>query len=163
MASDITIAHASQTLTFTGQPSDTETVVIGSKTYTFQATLTDSDGNVHIGSDTAGTISNLAAAIALNDDGESATSAGTDYAASMTRHPSVSVESFDATTLVVAAPGEGANEISSTETSTAASWGAATLAGGQGNIGEFIEGVLELNQVNAEVQFELKKLTVADD
>lgn len=163
MAVDHTLAQAVQTLTATGNLSDTDTVTIGSKTYTFQATLTDSDGNVHVGSDAEGSLKNLLAAINLSDEGESATSAGTDYAASMTKHPSVVGYSSDATTVVVKAPGAAANSIATTESSTSVSWGAATMASGDGNISDFIDSVLALNQVNSEVQFELKRLTVDDD
>ena len=46
-------------LTFTGQPADTNTVVLGAKTYTFQTTLTDVDGNVLIGPSAAISIDNL--------------------------------------------------------------------------------------------------------
>lgn len=163
MANDVTVAQASQTLTASGNPSDTDSITIGSKTYTFQATLTDSDGNVHIGSDAESTLANLFAAINLSDDGESATGAGNDYAASMTRHPSVTAYSKDATTVVVKAPGAGANQIATTDSSTALSWGAATMANGDGNLHEFIESVLDLNQINSEVQLELKRLTADDD
>ena len=44
---------------------DRETVLIGEKTYTFQGTLTDVDGNVVIGADAAATLTNLIAAITL--------------------------------------------------------------------------------------------------
>ena len=41
--------HATQTLTITGQPSDTQTVTLDTNVYTFQTTLTNVDGNVQIG------------------------------------------------------------------------------------------------------------------
>jgi hypothetical protein len=51
-------------LTFTGQPSDTETITINGKVYTFQTTLTNVDGHVLISAVNAeGTIDNLVAAI----------------------------------------------------------------------------------------------------
>jgi hypothetical protein len=51
-------------LTFTGQPSDTETITINGKVYTFQTTLTQVDGHVLISAVNAeGTIDNLVAAI----------------------------------------------------------------------------------------------------
>ena len=56
------------------------TVVIGSKTYTFQATLTDVDGNVHVGATDQDSINNLIAAINLDGTGE----IGVDFAAAMT-------------------------------------------------------------------------------
>lgn len=147
-------------LTFTDQPGDTETVVIGGKTYTFQATLTDSDGNVHIGADLAGSISNLVAAIQLDDSGESATGAGTDYAASMTRHPSVRVVDSDGTTLTVGSPGGAV--IDTTETLTNASWGAASFAG-TGSVAYWAERVLASVQLNSQALTLLRQLTVATD
>jgi hypothetical protein len=66
------------TLTFTAAPTDTETITIASKVYTFQAVLTDVDGNVFIGVDAEACLDNLIDAINLGP------TAGTDYAASMT-------------------------------------------------------------------------------
>ena len=71
-------AKARGFLDLTGLPLDTETTVIGSKTYTWQDTLTDVDGNVHIGATASDCIDNLIAAIILGSG------SGTDYAASMT-------------------------------------------------------------------------------
>lgn len=157
MAIDVSIAHATGTLTLSGQPLNTETVVIGGKTYTFQTTLTDVDGNVLIGATVAASIANLAAAIELGSG------AGTTYAASMTRNPAVEVYSNDATTLVVKAPGGVGNVVATTESLTNGSWGGGTLAGGSGNLIYFVKRLLLLNQINAEVMFELKKLTIDAD
>lgn len=68
-------------LTTTGNFSNTETVTIDEKVYTFQTSLTDVDGNVLIGSDAEESIDNLVAAITL------AAGAGTTYATAMTLHP----------------------------------------------------------------------------
>jgi len=68
------------TLTLGAQMTDTETVTIGTKVYSFQTTLTDVDGNVLIGIDASASINNLIAAVNL------ATGAGTTYAASMTEN-----------------------------------------------------------------------------
>jgi len=51
--------------TATGVFTDTQTVVIGGKTYTTQTTLTDADGNVKIGGDATEDMVNLACAITL--------------------------------------------------------------------------------------------------
>jgi len=53
------------TLALTGQFTDTQTVVIGGKTYTTQTTLTDVDGNVDIGGDATEDTVNLACALGL--------------------------------------------------------------------------------------------------
>lgn len=157
MAIDTTIAIASGTLTFTGNAVDTQTCVIGGKTYTFQDTLTDSDGNVKIGASAAASIANLAAAIELGSG------AGTAYAASMTRHPSVEVISYDATTLVVGCPGAVGNLIATTETLANASWGAATLENGSGNLVYYLRRIKEMNQINSEVIVLFRALTVEAD
>lgn len=114
------------TLTFTDQPANGETVVIGSKTYTFQTTLTDVDGNVQIGATTADSIDNLVSAINLS------TGAGTKYAASMTLNTQVTASEGTGLTMVVVAktPGVAGNSIGTTDTVADASWGAATLLGG---------------------------------
>jgi hypothetical protein len=60
-------------------------------------------------------------------------------------------------------PGTIGNAIASTETQTNASWGAATLASGSGDIGKFVDDLISLNQPNAELLMELKKLTPSAD
>lgn len=116
---------ATGTLTFTGQPGNTETVVIDGKTYTFETVLTNVDGHVLIGATLAASIANLQDAINLG------AGSGVDYAAATTLHSTVAAVGT-ATTLVVTAkaPGTGGNAIATTETVANASWGAATLTGG---------------------------------
>lgn len=159
MASNHTIAHATGTLTSTGVFTDTQTVVVGGKTYTTQTSLTNVDGNVLIGASAAATLQNLYDAINLTG------TAGTQYATAMTANTRVKATAVTATTLVVKAltAGEVGNLIATTETQTNAAWGAATLASGAGNVNAFIDGLLDLNQVNAELEYELKKLTVDAD
>lgn len=120
------IAKATGTLTSTGNFTDSQTVTIGTKVYTFQTTLTNVDGNVLIGADRTASHLNLKKAINLE------AGAGTNYATAMTLHPTVTATSSNATTTVVEAKssGTGGNSIASTETQTNAAWGAATLAGG---------------------------------
>jgi hypothetical protein len=121
-------AYAAQgTLTSdTTNVSDGDTVTIGSKVYTFEATLTDVDGNVQIGADAEASLLNLFRAINLSG------TAGTHYATSMTRHPSVTAEAATATTLLVRAraAGTAGNAIATEEDSTHLVWGAEDLAGG---------------------------------
>lgn len=114
------------TLTLTGLPLDTETVVIGSKTYTFQDTLTDVDGNVQIGASAAASLDNLVAAVNL------AAGSGTKYAASMTVNADVLANEGVGDTLTATAkvPGVAGNLLDTTETLTNGSWGAVTLENG---------------------------------
>ena len=116
---------ATETLTSTGQPSDGDTVTIDTKVYTYQTVLTDVDGNVQIAGTQALSMENLRRAINL--DGV----AGTDYATSMTAHPTVSAT--DTATTVVAEAligGVEGNSIVTTEVSGTLSWGSGTLLGG---------------------------------
>ena len=115
VSADVNDACGFGTLTLTGNISDTETVTIGAKVYTFQTTLTNVDGNVKIGASASDTIDNFIAAINL------ASGAGTTYATLMTAN---AVE-------VIAYAGAGdtmllfdmANtEAATTETSATAAW-----------------------------------------
>lgn len=161
MASNVAVAHASQTLTGSDQPGNSETVIIGSKTYTFQTTLTNVDGNVKIGANLEESLANLFNAINLGPG------AGEAYAAAMTRHPQVQAYSHSATALVVRSPGAVANAVAVSGTypgGANAAWGGANLAGGAGNLDFWAQDLLKVNQVNAEIQAEIKKaLTIADD
>lgn len=75
---------AAETLLLAGaNPANGDTVTIDGKTYTFQTTLTDVDGNVLIGATVTASRDNLAAAINLD------AGAGTLYASLTTLHPSV--------------------------------------------------------------------------
>lgn len=115
---------AAVVLTLTGQPLDTETVVLGSKTYTFQTVLTNVDGHVLIGGTTALSLTNLINAINLN-----AGVVGTDYATLMTVHPTVTAAQGTGTTATITAreTGTTGNSIASTETLTNGSFAAVTL------------------------------------
>jgi hypothetical protein len=147
-----TIASASQTLTASGVFTDTQTVVVGGKTYTTQTTLTNVDGNVFIGADASTTLQNLMDAINLTG------TPGTQYAAAMTRNAQVYASAKTATTLVVKAkvPGTIGNLITSTETQTNASWGAGNLAGGSGDPALLIDELIAAGQVNADMFLALK-------
>lgn len=117
-------------LTLTGNALDTETVTIGTKTYTFQATLTDVDGNVLIGATASDSLDNLIAAITLG------AGSGTLYAASTTLHPTVTAAAGAGDTMDVTAKDKGTagNTIATTETLTNGSFGGATLSGGAGDV-----------------------------
>lgn len=121
------IIPAVGTLTLTGQPANTNTVVIDGKTYTFLAELVDADGNVHIShTDASGSIDNLIAAITRG------AGAGTAYADSMTVHPSVTAVAGAGDTMIATAhvKGTSGNSIATTETLGDGAWGAVTLENG---------------------------------
>lgn len=117
---------ATGTLTLTANPTNTETVVINGKTYTFQTTLTDVDGNVLIGASASDSLDNLIAAIGLG------AGSGTAYAASMTPNTDLTALAGAGDTMDVTAlyGGTGGNGITTTETLALGSWGGATLSGG---------------------------------
>jgi len=119
---------------------DGETVVVGSKTYTFVDELSEDTGDavayeVLVGASAAASLDNLKAAI-NGSAGE-----GTTYSTGTEAHPDVVATTNTDTTQVVEAklPGTAGNAIASTETSAHLSWGAATLASGaDGNFEDYI-------------------------
>lgn len=123
-------AAATEILTLTGNAADTETVTIDTKTYTFQTTLTDVDGNVLIGATASDSIDNLIAAITLGSG------SGSTYAASTTLHPTVTAAAGAGDTMDATAKksGTAGNSIATTETLGSGSWGAATMSGGAGDV-----------------------------
>lgn len=164
MAFDVTLERANATITLdaAGEATNAETVIIAGKTYTFLATLTDSDGNVHIGSNVAGTVDNLVAAINLSNEGESAVSAGTDYAASMTKNTRVFATRVAATgviTLYAKVPGDVGNLIPLDAGTSTITIGNAVLENGVGDVGSFFDGLFELNQINAELTAALRQFS----
>lgn len=125
--SDLGVASSSVLTFASGQPGNNETVVINGKTYTFQDTLTDVNGNVQIGGTLAESILNLAYAINL-DPG-----ADVKYALAMTVNADVFATAYDATTLTVTADikGTAGDAFTVTTTVTGGSWTpSATLDGG---------------------------------
>jgi hypothetical protein len=113
------------TLTFSAAPTDTETITIGSKVYTFQAILTNVDGNVFIGASASDCLDNLIAAINLDPAG-----AGSLYAAAMTANAApTSAVAGDGDTLTLYAK----SAIATTDGMGAdGAWGAATTVAGTG-------------------------------
>ena len=128
---------ATVTLTLANVISDTETVTIGNKVYTFQTTLTNVDGNVLIGANAAASLDNLKSAVNLT------AGAGTTYATAMTGHTQVTATTNTDTTQVFSATilaatsgnATAANLLASTETLAGASnaFGAATFTGALDN------------------------------
>lgn len=117
-------AAASGVITFTDTGQADDTVVIGSVTYTLKA-APDAAYEVDIGASAADTAANLAAAI--NASG----TAGTTYGEDTVAHPAVRA-SVDGAAVTVTSVEAGANGnlIATTETSSHASFAAASLAGG---------------------------------
>jgi hypothetical protein len=129
-------ALGAQTLTNDGtNPVDLSTVTIGSKTYTFQSTLTDVDGHVKRGASNTASMTNLFNAI--NGSGGTI---GTDYATSTLPNTQVVATNPSGTTVTVTAlvAGVAGNSIATTASTSPNShgtWGAATLASGADNTG----------------------------
>ena len=126
--------YSTGVLTLSGQPSNCDTMTIGTRTYTFQDTLSDVDGNIHISSSpatAAGTILNILGAITGDANGEGS---GTGYATSMTIHGGVTGvdgagDTIDITsTNTYALANDGDSEvIPTTETGVNLSFGAAAM------------------------------------
>ncbi len=107
-----TPATAQGTLTMDTQPINGDTYKLDAKTYTFETSLTNVDGNVAIGGSLAQAKLNLVAAIDLSG------TAGTDYATLMTRHTTVHVDPFISNDVIISARsgGTAGNSIATTET-----------------------------------------------
>ena len=144
---DTDAVSAQGTLTVDAIATDTNTMTVDAKVYTFQTTLTDVDGNIFKGADKAGTQGNLVGAINLTG------TAGTDYATSMTLHPTVAIAAFsgDAAVLTAESTGTAGNSIATTETFTSGGsvFDAATLGtttkGEAGTARDFIPRAMSLH------------------
>jgi hypothetical protein len=112
-------------LTVPTNPVGSSTVVLGSVTYTFVATLTLAD-QVLIGADASESIDNLIAAI-NQGEGE-----GTKYGTGTIANPDISARVFEDDTMIAEALVEGAagNLLASTTNIPSATWTSATLQGG---------------------------------
>jgi flagellar hook protein FlgE len=120
-------AAASGVLTMTGNASDGDTVTIGGTTYTFRTNLSSPAvaDEVSIGTTTADTLANLAAAI------NGTTGSGTTYSTGTTANASVTATATATTlSLVASTSGTAGNSIATTGTLANGSFGSATLAGG---------------------------------
>jgi hypothetical protein len=104
------------TLTIDTIPADTNTMTVDAKVYTFEDTLTDVDGNIFTGGTVAQAKLNIVAAFDLSG------TAGVDYAASMTAHPTVDIAAFvgDDAVLTAKDVGTAGDSIDTTETFTPA-------------------------------------------
>ena len=149
------LVAATATYTGTGVFTDTQTVVIGGKTYTSQTTLTNVDGNFYKGATQAEGHANLAAAVNLG------AGAGTAYAAAMTANTQVEASpAADATHTYFTARLKGAlgNQIATTETQTNGSFGGTTMSGGSGSLYGAITDLQAYGQVNSDIEQALENL-----
>lgn len=121
---DISAARA--TLTFTGQPTDTETVTIDTTVYTFNTALGGAN-SVLIGASTTASIDNLINAVAAV-----VAEAGVTHGTGTIAHATITTKQGVGDTIIASAKARGTagNGIASTETIVAASWSSATLLGG---------------------------------
>jgi hypothetical protein len=118
-------AQATGTLTFTGLPSDGQTVTIGSMVYTFRTTLTSAPYEVYIGINAGACANHLVDAI----NAESST-AGVAWSSGRS-HPDVTASNVAGVITVTAnLYGTYGNSIATTETCSNASWGDVTLTTG---------------------------------
>jgi len=97
-------------------------VTIGSKVYTFQTTLTNTNGNVLIGANQDASLANLTAAVNLT------AGAGIVYAAAMSAHLTVkAVADLTANTMTAILEDAGPGTEATTETGANLSWDGAAL------------------------------------
>jgi hypothetical protein len=163
----MTQGTAASAFTFTSNVAADDTVVIGNITYTFKASPAAAY-QVDVGTDLATSITNLA--LAINRTG---TPGSTTYHTDTVANPYFTATA-SATTLrltargagswcngiYLAATSPGANDIAAGGTTFSAISGGTD---GAGVLDDFIEDIIDLNQINSEVLVELKKLTDAAD
>jgi hypothetical protein len=131
---------ATGALTFTGVGADGETIVIGGRTFTLRP-VADGANEVKIGASAAATAANLATAI--NGGVPATEGAGAEVGPGTEEHDDVRAEVSGAVvTLFARDPGDEGNSIATTETSAAASFGAATLTGGSDDPDALPYGIL---------------------
>jgi hypothetical protein len=159
MASTVaSLVAASGVLDVPADPVATDTVTIGDITYTFIDTPAAAY-DVDVAGTRAGSISNLVAAI-----NRSGTPGATTYHANTVQNPYVSaVAGTNELTITARVPGSIGNGIATSTSEVDIVFAAVTLEGGTGRVDTHVSDILSLNQVNAEVQTELKKITVAED
>lgn len=138
-------ALATGTLTGTVNFSDGDTVTIGSTVYTMTSPFVNTAFNINAATDLQTTLANLKAAINLE------AGSGTLYGAGTTLHPTVDCTASDATTLDVSAKlgGTQGNAIITDSSVGDPDWGAATLAGGAGDVVVLALGELPTNTTAA--------------
>lgn len=124
---EASLLPATETLSLTANPLDTETVTLGATTYTFLTVLVDTANNVLIGVDRDDSLVNLRKAVNLE------AGVGVEYGTGTLVNASASLSVLGNGQALATAltPGAAGNAIVSTETLTSGSWGGVTLSGGQ--------------------------------
>lgn len=118
---------ATGVLTFTGISVAAQTVTIGSRVYTWAASVTTTAGTVRIGANQAESMANLVAAI------NGGAGAGSLYGSQTAPHADVTAAVVGSTVVVTARkPGTGAHSIALTDTMSNASWDSVFMSGGVG-------------------------------
>lgn len=148
--------------------SDGDTATIGGKVYTFQDVLTDVDGNVLGSGDEETSLRNIRDAVALEPSTK-----GVTYAASTTKNNFADTLPFDPTggpafVAISRAAGVHGNLIAVDTDVFAGGWTDIRgfslpddkLVDGVGLFNEFVDDLLSLNHMNAEVLDEIQKLTL---
>ena len=133
-------AKADQVLTASGNATDGEQIVIGSRTYTFVDALSEDTGDavadeILIGADAAATLDNVKAAV------NGAAGEGTTYSTGTDAHADVIATTNTDTEQTIEAKFQGAagNSIATTTDAADLAWGATTLEGGaDGNFEEYV-------------------------
>ena len=120
------ISVARGTLTFTGQPTNTETVTIDGIVYTYNTSLGGAN-SVLIGASVEASIKNLIDAISATSD-----KLGDTVGLGTVAHTTISASEGIGDRLIAEAVAKGTpgNDVATTENITTASWVTATLAGG---------------------------------
>lgn len=109
---NVAATKAQGTLTLDVIPVNTNTMTVDTKVYTFLDTLTGADGEVEIGANVGESQVNIVAAFDLSG------TAGVNYGAAMTAHPTVDMADFAADDSILTAklPGAAGDAIATTET-----------------------------------------------
>ncbi len=111
-ANNVAATKAQGTLTMDIIPVTTNTMTVDTKVYTFLDTLTGADGEIEIGANVGESQVNAVAAFDLSG------TAGVNYGAAMTAHPTVDIADFAADDAILTAktPGAAGDAIATTET-----------------------------------------------
>lgn len=163
MANDVAVVAAFGSMTSTKNLAEGDAVKVGSEQYFITATVANTANNVLLGADETATLANIIKAV--NGTGTS----GTTYHTA-TAQPNGIVASLLSTHVIrftASLPGAQGNNFAVREvtdggtafSTTAFTSGSGDLAGASG----FITRLMALTEVSAEVQTELKKLTLAAD
>ncbi|MGE0278340.1 MAG: hypothetical protein AB7R40_23335 [Nitrospiraceae bacterium] len=148
MAREITLTAGTATLTFAADPAATDTVTIGDITYTFIATPAAAY-DVDVAGTRAGSIANLVAAI-----NRSGTPGATTYHANTVANPYVTAVDNGDDTVTLTARVKGLSGVTTTTSETDITFGAATLSG-TGCLADFLDDLVDYNQLRSEVIHEI--------